>query len=197
MDDQERIPPAKIRTTRLQEAQTAALVALEQQCAAMYYEAGVDPAEVRPRSEIDIIRLRQRHNVFVAEADHHPAGYLAWRDEAPGVAVLATLNVGPDYQRFGIGTALLRDLGSDAKAAGIRHVVAWCWPQASWAVSFLRGRGFQPLEGSALPEAVSSWQEAISKNEDEDEAPKPGQVCFWRETEDLGVLALPGVPTPR
>src|SRR5262249_40079475 len=80
----ERTPPARVRVTKLQEVQLRDLVQIDALTSAMYHDLGFDAAEVPQRSEKDLAALTRGHNVHVAEADHVPAGMLAWRDEAPG-----------------------------------------------------------------------------------------------------------------
>src|SRR5262245_35493426 len=99
MQTDDRTPPTRIRMTGLQEGQLAALVDLDAACSAMYYEAGFDAAEVPARSPADFAALGRSNSIKVAEADHVVAGFLAWHDEAPGVAYLADIQVHPDYQR--------------------------------------------------------------------------------------------------
>jgi len=78
----DRIRPKRIRLSRLQESQVEALVQVEQACSAMYHDIGFDAAEVPVRTFADIAHLPRYHNVYVAEADHEVAGYVAWRDES-------------------------------------------------------------------------------------------------------------------
>ena len=154
----ERTPPKKIRVTKLQEAQLLDLQAIEARCAAMFYEAGLGEEQIHPRAENEIARLTRDHDLLVAEADHQPAGYLAWADQAPGVAWLPILMVAPDYQRFGIGTRLLRELGERAHGLGLEQVVTPCWDAAPWAIKFLAVRGFELIESPAqLPQKLREW----------------------------------------
>ena len=139
----ERILPKKIRVTKLQEAQLIDFQTVEALCAEMFYAVGYGDTEIRPRNEHELARLTKNHDILVAEADHEPVGFLVWADQAPGVAWLPTLEVAPAYQRFGIGTRLLRDLGEQAHGLGIEVVVTPCWERAAWAMAFLGVRGFE------------------------------------------------------
>jgi GNAT superfamily N-acetyltransferase len=187
---EERRPPVKVRITKLQDAQVATLAAIEAECAQLYYDAGFDEHEVAPRGEAAIARLTRNHDVLVAEADHEPCAYLAWADQAPGVAWLPILLVSPSYQRFGIGTHLLRELGEIAHSHGIESLVTPCWDAARWALSFLGVRGFQMIYGtSGLPPKVLAWLE------DAEREPLPqGQTLWWAKTDGLGTI--PGLPRP-
>src|SRR4051794_6908286 len=124
--NEERTAPTRVRITRLQEVQLPDLVKLDAACASMYYELGFDGAEVPVRKAADFVALTRGHNLYVAEADHVPAGFVAFRDEPPGIACLADISVDPAYQRFGIGTKLLDVMDDDAKSLGLGHVVALC-----------------------------------------------------------------------
>jgi ribosomal protein S18 acetylase RimI-like enzyme len=172
----ERTAPKRIRVTGLQEAQLPALVATEQACTAMYNEIGVDAADVPARTHADIIALTRQHDVRVAEADEEVAGYLAWRDEAPGVAYVEELSVHPDHQRRGIATRLLAELEERARELGMAQIVLRSWERASWAQAFYKKAGFAPL-GDDAPAKVRAWrseQEAAGKP-----LTRSGEVVLW------------------
>lgn len=172
----DRTAPKRIRVTGLQEAQLPALVALEEACTAMYHESGFDAAEVPARALSEIVALTRRHDVRVAEADDEVAGYMAWRDEAPGVAYLEELSVHPDHQRRGIATRLLAELYGRARELGMEQVVLRSREKASWAQAFYRKAGFAPI-GDAAPAKVRAWrseQEASGKP-----LAREGVVVLW------------------
>ena len=188
MDDERKVPE-RIRVTKLQEAQLLDLQAIEARCAQMFYEIGLTEADVAPRSDFELARLTRDHDILVAEADHQPAGFLVWADEAPGVAVLATLMVAPAYQRFGVGTRLLRELGDSASGHGIGYAVTPGWQRATWAMACLGVRGFIPLEGNAAPEPLAGWCERRAG-----QLVPEGQSLWWAKTDGLGTI--PGLPRP-
>ncbi|WP_437878635.1 GNAT family N-acetyltransferase [Sorangium sp. So ce513] len=172
----DRTAPKRIRVTGLQEAQLPALVALEQACTAMYHESGFDEAEVPARTLAEIVALTRRHDVRVAEADDEVAGYMAWRDEAPGVAYLEEISVHPDHQRRGIATRLLEELYGRARELGMEQVVLRSREKASWAQALYRKAGFAPL-GDDAPAKVRAWraeQEASGKP-----LAREGVVVLW------------------
>jgi len=188
MSEQERKPPEKIRVTKLQEAQLAALTDIELACAEQLWELGLSAELVEPRGEVAIAALPRHHDVLVAEADHEPAAYLAWADEAPGVAWMPIFMVAPAYQRFGVGTHLLRALGEAAGKHGIATVVTPSWDQSPSAMSFLSVRGFQML-GASMPEQLEQWVERRAQD-----AATQGQTLWWAMTDGLGTV--PGLPRP-
>lgn len=184
-----RTPPERIRITKLQEAQLQDLVRIEQTAADRYYELGFTAEHLKPRGEMDIAKLTRGHDVLVASADHHTAGYLAWADEAPGVAVITALMVDPAYQRFGIATKLLREMGEKALGHNIPQTVTVVYTNALWALTFLGVRGFAPVDQDIVPENVARWCQTRGCDLVED-----GKTIWWRSTDDIG--HIPGLPIP-
>jgi len=172
----ERIQPQRIRITRLQEAQTEALIEVERACSGMYHEIGFDAAEVPVRTYADIAHLPRYHNVYVAEADHEVAGYVAWRDESPGVAYIEELSVHPQFQRFGIGSKLLATVEEDAVRAGLADVVVKKFEKASWAAAFYAHHGFAEVDAGASAKA-RGWVEERSGGRP---LTRPGEVVIWK-----------------
>ena len=187
MDEQQPKPPVKIRITKLQEAQLAELVRIDEETVAMHLEAGI--ASLSPRSDVELAAMTRNHDILVAEADDHVAGFLAWADQAPGVAWIAELAIDPMRHRQGIATRMLRELGETAQRHGIELVVASCFDTATWALSFLAVRGFQKVEpGAGMPNKLSAWLELRQE-------PVPdGQSLWWAGTDGLGTV--PGLPRP-
>lgn len=175
-DSQERTPPNRIRISGLQEVQLDALVKLEQACTAMYHELGFDAAEVPARTMVDLAHLPRHHNVFVAEADYIVAGYLAWRDESPGIAYLEELSVHPDFQRFGVGTKLLQKFEEDAIKTGLHYAIARMYTKATWAKAFYDHQGFQELSDEAPPK-VLAWRDERNTGRP---LTRPGEVVIWK-----------------
>jgi amino-acid N-acetyltransferase len=175
----DRTPPTRVRLTGLQEAQLPAIAAIEQATAEMYYAIGFDAAEVPPRTAGEIAKLPRDHDVLVAEADHVPAGYLAWRDEQPGVAFIAECSVHPDFQHFGVGTRLMDGLYDSARRAKLEHIAVKCWKKATWAYGFYAKLGFKEIGENAAPK-ILAWQ----KDRSSSGRPftRPGEVALWRET---------------
>lgn len=199
-DETPRERPSRIRVTRLQEAQLPDLLEVERGATEMYYEAGFDAAEVPVRSLVDLVALTRDHEVLVAEADRTVAGYLAWRDEAPGVAYLEDLSVHPEQQRFGVATTLLDELCRNAREVRhatpegprpLEHLVARCWARATWARRFYERYGFRALDATA-PADVRAWYEerkAVGRP-----VTRPGEDVLWVSTkrpEPVGAVDEP------
>jgi GNAT superfamily N-acetyltransferase len=191
-DQDQRTPPERIRVKKLQEAHLPKLLALEEAAAAIYTaEFGVDNDARTVLSERDFARLTRTHDVCVVEADHQVAGYLAWIDQAPGVAFIERLVVAEDYQRFGVATVLLRAVGEKAAQHGIPHAAVMCFNRNIPALSFLAVRGFVPIDLGA-PAAIESWcQQHLQAHPP---APTAVRSCWWATAEGLGLV--PGLPTP-
>lgn len=176
----ERTPPTRVRVSRLQEVQLPAVEKIDHACAAMYHAIGFDAAEVPVRSAAELVKLTRDHNVYVVEADWQPAGYAAWRDEAPGVAYIEEINVDPDVQRFGLGAKLLETIRDDARKARLKHIVVRAWTKAKWAMSFYQKHGFQEADGATtLPDDVMAW--VTSKAESGRPVTRPGEVVLFGE----------------
>jgi amino-acid N-acetyltransferase len=202
--DDDRPPPERIRvTTGLQEAQLAELVALDALCASMYHAIGFDAAEVPLRSQGDFVSLARHNSVRVAEADHVVAGFLAWHDESPGVALLVDLQVHPEYQRFGIAGKLLEALREEARNLRLEQIVVRCWEKASWAMAFYRRQRFMAIDATA-PARVAGWRD--ERLEAGMPLARPGEVALWSpigpapqllaDDEEIVTLVTGDVPAP-
>ncbi|MFT3764234.1 MAG: GNAT family N-acetyltransferase [Minicystis sp.] len=172
----DRTRPTRIRLTGMQEGQLTALVALDAACSQMYYDAGFDAAEVPQRSQADFMALARRNSCKVIEADHVVAGFLAWHDEAPGVAYLADIQVHPEYQRFGLAGKLLEALRDEARELKLEQVVVRCWEKAAWAMAFYKRQRFQPIDATA-PAKVQGWKE--EQLQSGKPLTRPGEVVLW------------------
>jgi GNAT superfamily N-acetyltransferase len=175
MNDDRR-PPKRIRVTRLQEAQIEALVEVERACSAMYHDIGFDAAEVPVRTFADIAHLPRYHNVYVAEADDEVAGFVAWRDESPGVAYIEELSVHPQFQRFGIASKLVETVEEDAVRAGLADIIAKKFEKAVWAAVFYAHHGFTQVNENASARALA-WVEERSGGRP---LTRPGEVEIWK-----------------
>ena len=191
MTDDRRPPPVRVRITGLQEAQLPLLVQLEQRTAELRTEGGVSEDLARPFDDRAILSMLRTHDLRVLEADHEPSGYLAWHDEAPGVAIVDRLLVEPSLQRYGLGTRLLREVGEKASAHGIEVAVIVVPAGDAPAALFLGKRGFtdRAPEPDRAPAALVEWLagrlEAVAPS---------GTTLWWGRTDGLGTI--PGLPPP-
>ena len=160
-----RPPPSKIRVTKLQETQLGAVETIERSVSGR-------------RTLAQIVALTKLHNVRVAEADDKVAGWLAWRDESPGVAVLETIEVDHEKQRLGIGTKLLEEALGEAKNLNLDTMLVRVPTKATTALGFFRKHGFLEL-GAQDPDRVAQWLEEQRAAET---GPKDGELILWGET---------------
>ena len=191
MNEKRRAPPVKLRVTGLQEAQLSVLTRLEEQAAALRAEAGVPAERCIAQTAPEIVRMKRDHDVRVIEADQEPVGYLAWRDQAPGIAILERLLVEPSYRRFGLATRLLLEIGEKAKEHAIALAVCLCPETDLAAQRFLSKRGF--LRSGPLaegPPLVLEWLEGAGA-----ERLVLGVELWWAEAPGLG--SIPGLPAPQ
>lgn len=150
-------PPSKVRITKLQELQLDAAVAIDLECKSWLHRAGVSAADDPARGLPGFGKLLRSHNVLAADADGVTAGYIAWRDESPGVAYLEEIAVKPDLQRLGIGTKLLDAVKEEARGRGLPVLITRCWTKAASGTAFLKKAGLVPLASSE--ERAGFWKQ--------------------------------------
>jgi ribosomal protein S18 acetylase RimI-like enzyme len=176
-----RAPPERVRTSKLQEIHVAELVAIDHACTELYWALGHDAAAVPQRRASDFYKLPRSHSVWVAEADGDVAGFIAFRDESPGVGFIEDLQVNPQLQRFGIGRRLVEKAELELRHLGFHEVVLKVWDDAPWALGFYRALGFERYDGSpGTPEKVRAWREEKVDTEDRPYL-QPGQSVLWRK----------------
>lgn len=168
--------PKRIRVGGLQETQLAEVAEVDRAAVAMCQENGLGGEEMPGRAAADIVSLTRWHNVRVAEADHHVAGYSAWRDESPGVAYIEEMCVHPDWQRVGVGAKLMETIHEEARETKIKFIVLRCYEKARWALSFYKKLGFAPIDEQAPPK-VQHWKEEIVASGRPFVA--AGQIAMW------------------
>jgi amino-acid N-acetyltransferase len=152
--------PQKVRIAKLQDIQIDAVVAVDLAGKAAMHKAGVPPAEAPARGLAGIGKLTKQHNVLVADADGVVAGYVAWRDESPGVAYIEDLAVKSELRRVGIGTKLIEAVRDDARRVSLPVLLVRCWSSVAPAKALLTKAGFVPIgsEPSEVAERVAEWR---------------------------------------
>jgi GNAT superfamily N-acetyltransferase len=156
--EETRSRPSKVQVGRLQDRQLDGVVELENQAKQMLVAHGFQPSDVHARTVAEVVRLTKGHNVRVAEADDAVAGYLAWRDESPGVGYVEQLCVHPKFQRFKVGTKLFEAARAEAQDLNLGAMLTRCKAKAPWAQAFYARLGFKPLDAAA-PAVVDTWKE--------------------------------------
>ena len=174
----ERVRPSRIRVLPLNENHLPAVQEIEAACEAIVHSAGV--AQSSPRALGEIVALTKQHNVRVAEADDKAIGYLAWRDESPGVAYLEELSVTPEKQRFGVASELLQAMRDEARKIGLPVIVTRAWTRVASAQAFLRKSGFLGI-GDDSPERVLQWREEQTHL---GKSLRDGEAIFWAPVDE-------------
>jgi N-acetylglutamate synthase-like GNAT family acetyltransferase len=169
--------PIRIRTSGLQEQQVGDVVKLEESLA-------TTQRGFQPRSLTQVVGLTKLHNVRVAESDDVVLGWVAWRDESPGVGIVEHLAVHPRFQRFGVGHALVEVVRGEARGVPLEHLVVRVSEGANAASPFLKKEGFVPLDDKA-DQRVLDWR-------DEQTAKGPlveaGHRVLWGRVDPAGSL---------
>lgn len=178
MSDEERVAPTRVRLEKLQEVHVADLVKLDHAASDMYWQLGFDGAEVPAKTAGDFYRMPKGHAVRVAEADGDVAGYVAWRDEAPGVAFLAELAVHPSFQRFGIGKKLVGKVIEEAREHGFTELALRMSTKAEWAAKFYQALGFAPLDAASAPPKLKEWWDEKTVDGDKPYL-RPDERVLW------------------
>jgi len=65
------------------------------------------------------------------------------------VGIVWRMYVLPDFQRRGIGTALVQEIERRARKQGIHEILLWTDPKASWAISFYKKLGYLEIDPTA------------------------------------------------
>ena len=94
----------------------------------------------------DVEAESQRITFSVYEQDDRIVGVIALEGRADGIGIIRRLYVLPDRQRGGIGKALLVHAEGRAKRKGLREIIVWTDPKATWAVSFYKRYGYREIE---------------------------------------------------
>lgn len=94
----------------------------------------------------------ERKGFYVYELEGQIVGVAAF--EAPKahftkVGVVTRMYVLPDFQRRGIGTALIREIEKRARRQGVHEILIWTDPKASWAISFYQHLGYSEIDPAA------------------------------------------------
>lgn len=104
---------------------------------------------------VDAVELlgKAENTIYIALVDAEPAGYayieLQRRPESPYAfahdqVYLHHISVSPNYQRRGIGTALMSAISAVAKARGSGRIALDVWTANEAARAFFRAQGFLP-----------------------------------------------------
>lgn len=79
-----------------------------------------------------------------------PIGVAAFEARNRGVGVVDRVYVLPDFQRRGIGAALLTYIKRQAVERGVREIVLWTDSKATWAIRFYKRLGYSEIDLAAV-----------------------------------------------
>jgi len=114
----------------------------------MHAETG----EMLPRSLNEL--YENLRDIFVCVYEDKVVGCCALHIDWSDLAEVKSMAVHPDYQRKGIGRAVLKTCLDDARALGINRVFA-----LTYKPDFFKKFGFRVIEKSELPHKI--WSECI------------------------------------
>jgi len=87
----------------------------------------------------------ERKDFYIFELEGRIVGVAAFETATTrfGTAGIVTrMYVLPQFQRRGIGTALIAEIERMAKKLGIEEILIWTDPKATWAISFYKKAGY-------------------------------------------------------
>jgi ribosomal protein S18 acetylase RimI-like enzyme len=103
--------------------------------------------------------------LYVAEADGRVAGLIGAKDNdtpPPGYQKqIKSMYVDPDFQRRGLGQALLKHLFAEMKKDGVKNAMLWCISTNAPACAFYEGQGGRKIEGVPLPEEYAALPHVV------------------------------------
>jgi N-acetylglutamate synthase-like GNAT family acetyltransferase len=65
------------------------------------------------------------------------------------VGIITRMYVLPQFQRRGIGMALIAEIESVARNQGVKEILIWTDPKATWAISFYKKAGYREINPAA------------------------------------------------
>lgn len=110
------------------------------------------PCETLPECMLRKAMLTGRLPVCRNE-DGRPVGFTLWHGLGK-FALLAEIDVLPEYMRQGIGTALVEKVVADAAKAGFHLLFLTTFANLDWNAPFYRKLGFTITNEANLPESV-------------------------------------------
>jgi GNAT superfamily N-acetyltransferase len=93
----------------------------------------------------------KRKSFYVCELEGRIVGVAASEvpGQSPEVGIVTRMYVLPEFQREGIGTALISEIENIAKEQGIREILIPTDPKARWAISFYKKMGYKEIDPAA------------------------------------------------
>ena len=106
-----------------------------------------------------MLELMNKRWIWVAIEGKRQIGFITARVEPP-VLHLIWLDVHPDFQRKGVGTALLKEVMGTGKSYGLGPLVCEVWDQNEKALNFYDKQGFRRYRWheNYYKNGLNAWQ---------------------------------------
>lgn len=94
----------------------------------------------------------ERKDFYIFELEGRIVGVAAFETSTTRfgtVGIITRMYVLPHFQRRGIGTALISEIESVARKQGVREILLWTDPKATWAISFYKKVGYREIDPEA------------------------------------------------
>jgi N-acetylglutamate synthase-like GNAT family acetyltransferase len=91
----------------------------------------------------------EQKDFYVCELESRIVGVAAFETSATHfglVGIVTRMYVLPQFQRRGIGTALIAEIESKAREQCVEEILIWTDPKASWAISFYKKVGYEEID---------------------------------------------------
>lgn len=116
-----------------------------------FYKGIVPPGRFKDpfMSDEELKEEFKRKDFYVCEQEGRIVGVAAFeasRTHLTKVGTVTRMYVLPEFQRKGIGTALITQIEEKAKGEGIEEILIPTDPKATWAISFYKRRGYAEID---------------------------------------------------
>jgi len=99
----------------------------------------------------ELLKDFERMTFYVYKSENKVVGVGALQIESEGTGRIRWVYILPEYQRMGIGTALVIRLEQQAREIGIRRLRLLTIEKANWAVNFYKRLGYDLTEKIEMP----------------------------------------------
>jgi len=105
----------------------------------LFYRGIVPPERFKDpfMSDDELKQELEQKDFYICELEDRIVGVAAFETSTTRsgtVGIVTRMYVLPEFQRKGIGTALISEIESVAREQGVREILIWTDPKARWAV---------------------------------------------------------------
>lgn len=119
----------------------------------LFYKEIVPPERFKDpfMSDDELKEEFERKDFYICELEGRIVGVAAFEvsKRAPDDGIITRMYVLPQFQRRGIGMALIAEIESIARRQGVEEILIWTDPKAWWAVSFYKKAGYREIDPTA------------------------------------------------